>query len=100
MAIIMRDATTPTPVESPLTVSNTVLELVPHQHATILHLRPVGADCRYGDNGTLDGTADEGYAVVAAGSSVDIPVKNGGSIYVLRNAAADVTLGFHFEVLS
>lgn len=100
MAILNRDATTPTPNESPLTVSTVVLELVPHPHAKTLHLRPVGADVRYGDNGTLDGTANEGYAVVADGGSIDIPVTPGGSVYVLRDAAVNVALGFHFEVFT
>jgi hypothetical protein len=98
MAIINRDATA-TPLESPLTVSSTVLEIKLHTHASILHLRPVNADVRYGDNGTLDGTADEGYAVVKDGASLDIPVKNGASIYVVRDSSTDVFLSFHFVVM-
>jgi len=98
MAIITQDATG-TPQDSPLTVSSTPLALVKPAGAEWLVLRPVGADCRFGDNAVLDGTANEGYAVVLDGLEARIPVRNSGNIWVLRDAAVDVGLGFYYEVL-
>lgn len=97
MPIEMRDASG-TPKESPLTVSTSVLELVAPADGLYLVLRPMGGDCRYGDNGTLDGTANDGYAVVSANEAVRVPVADTVSVYVLRDGSIDVTLGFYFEV--
>lgn len=96
---VMRDASG-TPKESPLTVSTSVLEIVPPIDAVNLVLLPVDADCRFGDNMTLDGTPNDGYAVAYTNEIVSIPVtSSGASIYVLRDGSVDVTLGFYFEVL-
>lgn len=96
--IITQDGTG-TPQESPLTVSSVVLELVIPTNADVLYIRAAVADIRYGDNATLDGTADDGYGLIPAGTALRIPCADGTSVHVLRDAAVDATAYFHFETL-
>jgi hypothetical protein len=96
--IISQDGTG-TPLDSPQTISSSVVTVVPATNADLMYCRAAVADIRYGDNATLDGTADEGYGLIPAGSALYIPCADGGSIFFLRDAAADATLYFHFEQL-
>jgi hypothetical protein len=89
---------TATPQLSPLTVSTSVLELKIPENATQVRLTASGADCRYGDNSTLDGTAGNGYSLLADGKTITLPCADQSSIHVLRDAAVDVTLSFGFDL--
>ena len=95
----MRDATTPTPRESPLTVSGSVLEIKIPNNAIVLNIFAGVNNLRFGDNAVLDGTANEGYAILTAGNFVSLPVASKDSIHVLRDGASDVTMTFWFEML-
>jgi len=94
-----RDATTPTPRESPLTVSTTVLELKTPANAVVLVMFAGSNNLRFGDNATLDGTANKGYFVLTAGNFVALPVASAGSVWVKRDGAADVIVSFYYEML-
>ena len=96
--IQMRD-NSGTPKESPLTVSSSVLELVPPVNAVVLHLIAATNNLRFGDNAVLDGTAGDGYGIVTSGNSVDLACADGTSIHVLKDGASDVIMSFWFDIL-
>ena len=54
------------------------------------------ADMRFGDNSTLDGSANKGHDILYDGERITLDVINGTSINVLRDAATDVTLTYTF----
>lgn len=96
--IDMQDATG-TPQVSPLTVADTALEVVIPTNAILCTLSPAGADLRFGDNATLDGTSGNGYFLLPDGEDKTIPVADGNSFWVVRDAGVSVTLSFFFEIL-
>lgn len=95
--IQMRDASS-TPKESPLAVSSSVLELKPPTNAVMMIIKAVTNDINFGDNSTLDGTANNGFMTLTAGDSLPVPVANGNSVHVVRTSA-DGSLHFYYELL-
>jgi len=93
-----RDDTTPTPLESPQTVTGTITTIVPPGNSVSMLVRAVGNDLRYGDNTVLDGTANEGYGFIPDGSATVLPCANGKNI-TFKQDSANVTMYFHFEML-
>lgn len=97
--IIMQDATG-TPVVSPFTTTDaTVKELKIPENAVTLVMEVTGADMRFGDNNVLDGTLDEGYAMILDGKEKAIPCADGNSIFIKRDDAVNLNLSFYFESL-
>ncbi len=82
--------------QSPLTVSSTELELVPPTNAVTLVIFPVTANIRYGKQDPLTGGAGEMYEVQTAGNFMMLPVADGASTWVMRDASTDASLNFHF----
>lgn len=94
--VMNRDAES-TPNESPLTVSDTVDEIKIPVNAALVVFTAVDADCRFGDNNTLDGAANKGYDIVLENSIRAVPCAGGASIFVKRDAAVSVKLYYSFE---
>lgn len=98
MSTVYQDATG-TPVVSPKTsLGTTPVALAIPTGARTLWLTPL-ATIRYGSNATLDGTANEGYDIVFAGTtSPPIPVVDGTAIYIRIDASSGTTsCYFHFD---
>jgi len=93
---IQEDATTPTSLKSPLTVSATELELKPPTNATNLVMTPLTNDLRFGRQDPL--TDGNKHAVFTVGNYISLPVADLASVWVMRDSA-DVALQFHFETL-
>ena len=93
--IITQDASG-TPKTSPLTVSSSALELVPMDASMKLTIRAAVADIRIAENSTLDGTLDDGYTIIPAGTAREIHCADGASVWVLRDAAVDATAYFDY----
>ena len=96
--IITQDGTG-TPIESPKSLTTTAtFTFVPPAGALVMICRSPAA-FRYGDNVTLDGTANEGYMYGPAETDVRIPCADGGSIYIANHATGTNNLYFFFERL-
>lgn len=95
--IITQDGTSPTPVESPKSLTTTaVFTFVPPAGALVMVCRSA-ADVRYGDNATLDGTANEGYMLAAGNTDFRIPCADVGNIYVRNDVTGTNNFYFFFE---
>ena len=99
--ILNQDASVPKKI-SPLTVSSTVLEIIPPRFGLVIILNADLADLRYGTNQDLDSTItapveNHGYMLLRDGNSIAVPVADGDSLFLLRDASTDVTLYFSWE---
>lgn len=97
-AFTAQDATG-TPNKSPKTVSSSVITLVvPDKAVFFVAEVPAGtADCRVSDESTA---ADHYFVVTHVQGPKRFPCAGMQNIYLLRDAAADVTLQFYFETLN
>jgi len=86
----LNDATSPTKQSSPITVSSTPIEIPIPDNATEILIQATGADLRVG----TDATFSLGYVTILDTEWARFPVTAGGSIWVVRNAAVDVTVDF------
>ena len=94
--ILTQDATG-TPIDSPKSLTTTaVFTFVPPPGALVMVGRSAAA-VRYGDNVTLDGTANEGYMLASGSETFRVPCADGGSIYVRNDATGTNNFYFFFE---
>lgn len=97
-SIVTKDGTG-TPIDSPKSLTTTaVFTFVPPSKAVMMVCRSAAA-FRYGDNATLDGTANEGYMAASADTDTRIPCAGGGSIYVRNESTGTNNFFFYFELL-
>jgi len=92
------DATTGTVITSPKTGVTTVpLAFVTPPNAVVFTFKST-ADCRYGDNATLDGSAGKGYKKGTSSVDIRVPCNSMSSVYI-RAETGTVDIDFFFEVL-
>ena len=95
---IFQDATG-TPNVSPFTTTDaSVTTFVTPANCDMMLVTATVADVRYGTAAVLDGTADEGYDIILAGTSKPIPCSS-GNITMMRDAAVDAVIYFRYEEL-
>jgi len=92
-----RDGTA-TALESPVTVSATASTITIPTNAIVMVATSLDANCRFGDNTTLDGTANNGYDYIKQDTTRAIPVAGESTINFLRDSTTDVRLIFSFEM--
>lgn len=87
---------TGTPITSPKTVSSTEIDLLVPDNAITFVVTAVGGDLRVAaaDSGTATS-----YTVVLENTTQAFPCAGMTGIYLLRNAAADITTYFSFEIV-
>ncbi len=95
--IITQDGTAVTPLESPQSLTTTAVKTIVPPAGALVMVGRSAADVRYGDNVTLDGTANEGYMLCSGGVDFRVPCADGGSIYVRNDVTGTNNFYFFFE---
>ena len=91
---IMKDGTG-TPIESPLSMTTTVISTIIPPAGAINMIAICGADWNFGVVAALD----EGYMLGKADQYVVIPCAAGENIYVRNDSSGTNDLYFYFEIL-
>lgn len=86
-----------TPKTSPLTVTNTVAEVVFPEDAVELQIVYTTQALRISENSTLSGSDLASYVYVPANGSVLIQKAEGGSVYMQRDGATSAVVSFAFR---
>ena len=72
---------TATPQISPLAITTALKTIAIPSNAVKAFFRVRGCAMRFGAGANLDATADDGYALLADGESIEVPCSKGNTVY-------------------